>query len=156
MKIRALVLILLALSITPSTSTADSLTTSPEDIYQRMAVIERVPPAQRNNAQLVQLGQDYRSTGRLEDALAQAQAALVKQPEDSDALLLLGDLQFQRAEYARALATFNRVAQLRPSQAEVQLRRSQALSAMGKSREAEAANGLYLNMRGRQSVSPER
>lgn len=156
MTIRALVLILLALSIAPSTSMAESLTTSPEDIYQRMAVIERVPPAQRNNAQLVQLGRDYRSTGRLEDALAQAQAALAKQPDDSDALLLLGDLQFQRAEYARALATFNRVAQLRPGRAEVQLRRSQALSAMGKSREAEAANGLYLNMRGRQSVSPQR
>lgn len=99
MKIRALVLVILAISIAPSTSMADPPTTLSEDIYQRIAVVERVPPAQRNNAQRIQLGRDYRSTGRLEDALAQAQAALAKQPDDGDALLLLGDLQFQRAEY---------------------------------------------------------
>lgn len=156
MTIRALVLILLALLIAPSIAMADPPEALPEDIYQRIAVIERIPPMQRNTTQRVQLGRDYRSTGRLEDALAQAQAALVKQPDDGDALLLLGDLQFQRAEYPRALATFNRVAQLRPGQANVQLRRSQVLSAMGKSREAEAANGLYVNLRNRQSVSPQR
>lgn len=156
MKIRALVLVIFAISIAPSTSMADPPTTLPEDIYQRIAMVERIPPAQRNNAQRVQLGRDYRSTGRLEDALAQAQAARAKQPDDGDALLLLGDLQFQRAEYLRALATFNRIAQLRPNQANVQLRRSQVLSAMGKSREAEAANGLYVNLRNRQSISPQR
>ncbi|MDR6841214.1 tetratricopeptide repeat protein [Pseudoxanthomonas sacheonensis] len=156
MKIRVLVLVILAISIAPSTAIADPPITLPEDIYQRIAMVERIPPAQRNNAQRVQLGRDYRSTGRLEDALVQAQAALAKQPDDGDALLLRGDLQFQRAEYQQALATFNRVAQLRPGQANVQLRRSQVLSAMGKSREAEAANGLYVNLRDRQSVSPQR
>ena len=102
----------------------------------------------------MQLGRDYRITGRHDDALVQAKAALAAQQDDGDALLLLGDLQFQRAEYSPALATFDRVAQLRPGQALVQLRRSQVLSAMGKPRQAEAANSLYLTLRDRNAVSP--
>jgi Flp pilus assembly protein TadD len=98
---------------------------------------------------LVQLGRDYRRTGRPDDALVQVRAALRKNADDGDALLLLGDLQFQRQDYRQALATFDRVAQLRPGFAAVQLRRSQVLSAMGLGREAEAANALYLSRSGR-------
>jgi Flp pilus assembly protein TadD len=120
----------------------------PEDIYQRIERIERIAPAKRINEQRVTLGRDYRNTGRLEDALNQAIDALAVEPDDSNALMLLGDLQFQRAQYFSALATFDRVVRLRPNNADVQLRRSQVLSAMGKPREAEAANALYVTLRG--------
>jgi tetratricopeptide (TPR) repeat protein len=124
----------------------------PEDIYQRIDRIERVPPAKRTNAERVTLGRDYRNTGRLNEALTQAIDALAAQPEDGDALMLLGDLQFQRAEYVQALASFDHVAKLRPNDADVQLRRSQVLSAMGKSREAEAANALHITLRGQRAA----
>lgn len=123
--------------------------TTPDPIYDRIARIERIPPEERSPADLVQLGRDYRKTGRNEDALTQARAALRQAPASPDALLLLGDLQFQRQQYRQALSTFDRVAQLRPSLAVVQLRRSQTLSAMGLSREAEAASALFQTRSGR-------
>jgi Flp pilus assembly protein TadD len=126
--------------------------TAPEDIYQRIDRIERIAPAKRTNAERVTLGRDYRSTGRLNEALTEMIDALAAQPEDGDALLLLGDLQFQRKEYVQALASFDHVARLRPNNADVQLRRSQVLSAMGKPREAEAANALYMTLRGQRAV----
>lgn len=122
---------------------------SPRSVYDRIAAIERIPPAQRSASELVQLGRDYRLTGQLDDALVQARTALQSDADNGDALLLLGDLQFQRQEYRQALASFDRVAQLRPGFPAVQLRRSQALSAMGLGREAEAANALYMTQSGR-------
>lgn len=121
----------------------------PGNVHERIAVVERIPPAQRTASELVQLGRDYRLTGQLDDALAQAQAALRSNADNGDALLLLGDLQFQRQEYRQALASFDRVAQLRPGFPAIQLRRSQVLSAMGLGREAEAANALYMTQSGR-------
>lgn len=122
---------------------------SASNVYDRIAGIERVPPAQRTVEALVQLGRDYRLIGQADDALAQARAALGSEPDNSDALLLLGDLQYQRQEYRQALESFDRVAQLRPGFPAVQLRRSQVLSAMGLGREAEAANALFMSRIGR-------
>lgn len=119
------------------------------NVYDRIAAIERIPPAQRTAGDLVQLGRDYRLTGQLDDALVQARAALRLDADNGNALLLLGDLQFQRQEYRQALASFDRVAQLRPGFPAVQLRRSQVLSAMGLGREAEAANALFMTQSGR-------
>lgn len=128
---------------------------SPDAIYERIAQVERIPLTQRTLADLVQLGRDYRSTGRPDDAWGQAHAALRLDPDEGSALLLLGDLQFQRGEYRQALATFDRLAQLRPGFPAVQLRRSQTLSAMGLGREAEAANALFLTRSGRvRAVKP--
>lgn len=120
-----------------------------EAIYERIAAVERTPVEKRSVASMVQLGRDYRATGRPDDALVQAKRALSLAPDDGDALLLLGDVQFQRHEYRQALVTFDRLAQQRPGSSIVQLRRSQVLSAMGYGREAEAANALFLSRSGR-------
>ena len=142
-------LLLSAIFLLACSPDANAQERPPGNVHERIAAIERIPPEQRTASELVQLGRDYRLTGQLDDALVQARAALRLDVDNSNALLLLGDLQFQRQEYRQALASFDRVAQLRPGFPAVQLRRSQVLSALGLGREADAANALYLTRRGR-------
>lgn len=145
----AILLVLSMLLLLACSPAANGQGRSPGTVHERIAQVERIPPARRTAEDLVQLGRDYRLTGQLDDALVQARTALRLDADNGDALMLLGDLQFQRQQYRQALASFDRVAQLRPGFPAVQLRRSQVLSAMGLGREAEAANALFMTQSGR-------
>ena len=121
--------------------------------HQRQVTLERLAPERRSAQQQAELARLYYRSGRLEEAQSAAQDALKAQSDNAELLILLGDLQGRRQQWAQALASFNRAAQLRPRQADIALRQGQALTALGKSREADAAFASYraLQVAGRRS-----
>lgn len=148
MKVRTAILAMALAMSGASPASASEPSPDPDVIYKKIAAIERIMPSERSIAQVIWLGRAYHSTGRPEQAYQQAQIAVAMEPDDGDALLLLGDTLFQKDRLAEALAAFNRLAQLRPGSSIAQLKRSQALSAMGLPREAEAAHGRYQTLSG--------
>lgn len=114
----------------------------PDAIYNRISSLERIEPDRRSAREVIELGRLYFVTGRFDKARHEADAALVVSPDSADALLLRGDTQLQDGDASGALTTFERLAQIRPGSSQVQRRRGLALSAMGLSKEADAAFGL--------------
>ena len=112
-------------------------------LHRQRVAIERLPPKARTADQQAQLARLYHRAGRLSEAKQEVDRALQRRADNADMLLLLGDLQGQRNQWRQALATFDRLAQLRPRQAGVQLRRGQALMALGRTAEADAAFARY-------------
>ncbi len=111
--------------------------------HQRQVAIERLAPERRTALQQAELAQMYYRLGRLEDAERAAKDALKARPDDAATLILAGDLQGRRQQWSQAFALFNRAAQLRPQQADIALRQGQALMALGKVQEADAAFARY-------------
>jgi len=86
-------------------------------------------------------------SGRLADASRLYGEVLASDPHDTEALFLLGSLNFQRGEFTAALAQFDRLLAIKPDFAEGLAARGTALSRLNRHAEALAAYDLALAAR---------
>lgn len=116
--------------------------------FTRIERLERLTPKSRTVSHRLALGQLYRRVGHAQAAQAEAQALQRDFPQDTAVKLFLADCMLDAGRNTEALALLDAVAQVRSGSAQVQLKRSQALSALGKGREADAASALYHSLTG--------
>lgn len=130
-----------------SAVSAQNDVTDASKLHERRAALERILPAERTIQQHLALGEAYYQAGRLDEAFREADAVLKRRPDLAEAWLIQGDIWRERGKWSQALAAFDRAARINPGQAGIELRRGQALMALGKNREADLAFGRYQAMR---------
>ncbi len=143
---RILLMVILLLTLQYGQAFAQHANRTPQNYHLRLAALERIEPKKRSDAQRVELGRAYFKAERLDEAYAQASAALQDGSANADAWILQGDVLRERGKWRSALSAFDLAAKLAPRRADIELRRGQALQALGKTREADRAYARYRNL----------
>jgi Tfp pilus assembly protein PilF len=112
----------------------------------RITVLERLAPEKRTNAQRLELARAHYQAARLDQASQLANQVLEADVDNVDAWVIRGDVWREKAHWSQALSAYSRAARGAPNRADIELRRGQALMALGKTREADAAFARYQSL----------
>jgi len=112
----------------------------------RVASLERIAPEKRTNPQRLELARAHYQAARLEQASKLANEVLESDVDNTEAWLIQGDIWREKERWQQALGAYNRAAKRTPNRADIELRRGQALMALGKTREADAAFARYQSL----------
>lgn len=116
------------------------------DTKDRIAALERLAPEKRTDAQRLELARAHYQAARLDQASQLANQVLEADVDNVDAWVIKGDVWREKARWPQALSAYNRAARGAPNRADIELRRGQALMALGKTHEADAAFARYQSL----------
>lgn len=118
------------------------------DFYRAIERYERAGASARSSAATLELARGYWMTKQPERAQALAEGVLSKEPRNSDALLLLGDVFAERGDWKAAAQRFVQASAGDSPRPEIWLRLGQALQMDGNPIAAEVAFRAYRQFQG--------